>query len=271
MPMVGYLALMRPLVCLAAGGAAFAGAVAVKTSFERPLHALLPAFTVFLLMGAADAFNDYFDRDIDRRNAPHRPIPSGRVSPRGALVLAAVLLLGGNAAALAVNARTAAAAALLSVLYAVYGVWSKKLGFVKNLVIATTGSMSYALPAAAVGHMNAVAATAFVHCFFMMLSVEVAKDVEDMAGDSAEGAKTWALRVGAETAGRASAAFAGIGVVVLVAAAMRGVTGRASWPFVAASSALTIAGFVPAARLRAPTAVLCASALGVAGLVLGSL
>lgn len=262
---------MRPLVCLAAGGAAFAGTVAVKTSFEHPLHALLPALTVFLLMGSADAFNDYFDRDIDRRNAPHRPIPSGRVSPRGALVLAAVLAVLGNAAALAVNARTAAAAALLSVLYAVYGVWSKKLGFVKNLIIATTGAMSYALPAAAVGSVNAVAATAFVHCFFMMLSVEVAKDVEDMPGDSAEGARTWALAVGPATAGRASAAFAAVGVAVLFLAGAAGVTGRALWPFAAAAAALTLAGFIPAARLRAPTAVLCASALGIAGLVLGSL
>jgi geranylgeranylglycerol-phosphate geranylgeranyltransferase len=268
---MGYLALMRPLVCLAAGAAAFAGTVALDVSFERPFSALLPALSVFLLMGAADAFNDYFDRDIDRRNAPHRPIPSGRVSPRGALVLAAALAAAGNAAALAVNARAAAAAALLSALYAGYGVWSKKLGFVKNLVIAVTGAMSYALPAAAAGRVNGAVAAAMVHCFFMMLSVEVAKDVEDMTGDSAEGARTWALSVGGEAAGRASAAFAAAGILTLFAAGAAGVTGRALWPFAAAAAALAAAGFVPAARLRAPTAVLCASALGVAGLVLGTL
>ncbi|TBR25279.1 hypothetical protein EPO15_02455 [bacterium] len=268
---MGYLALMRPLVCLAAGAAAFAGSVAVKASFERPLLALLPALSVFLLMGAADAFNDYFDRDIDRRNAPHRPIPSGRVSPAGALVLAAVLAAAGNAAALAVNAGAAAVAALLTVLYAAYGVWSKKLGFVKNLIIATTGALSYAAPAAAASRVNGVIAAAMAHCFLMMLSVEVAKDVEDMAGDSAEGAKTWALAVGAKTAGRAAAGFAAAGVGVLVLAAAVGVTGRAAWPFVVAAVALAAAGHVPALKLRAPTAVLCASALGVAGLVLGTL
>lgn len=261
---MGYWLLMRPLVCLAAGGAAFAGTVALGGPFERPAAALLPALSVFLLMGAADAFNDYFDRDIDRRNAPGRPIPSGRVSPAGALAFAALLAAAGNAAAWAVNGAVAGVAALLTALYAVYGVWSKKLGFVKNLIIAVTGALSFAAPAAAAGRGEPVLGAAAAVVFLMMLSVEVAKDAEDMAGDAAEGAKTWALAVGEVRARRASAVFAAAGAAVPILFG-------APWPFSVGSAALCAAGFIPAFRLRAPTAVLCAAALSVAGLVLGHL
>jgi 4-hydroxybenzoate polyprenyltransferase len=44
---------------------------------------------------AGMVWNDYFDVEEDRRERPFRPIPSGRVSRRAALVLGIVLLAGG--------------------------------------------------------------------------------------------------------------------------------------------------------------------------------
>src|SRR3954452_7339961 len=56
----------------------------------------LVAITVvggFLSAGGASAFNHYYDRDIDAAMArtAGRPVPSGRVSPRAALIYALVL------------------------------------------------------------------------------------------------------------------------------------------------------------------------------------
>src|ERR1043166_1987648 len=47
----------------------------------------------FLAAGGASAFNHYYDRDIDAAMArtASRPVPSGRVSPRAALIYAFVL------------------------------------------------------------------------------------------------------------------------------------------------------------------------------------
>jgi 4-hydroxybenzoate polyprenyltransferase len=44
---------------------------------------------------AGMALNDLVDRTIDRDERPHRPIPSGRVAPRGAATFASVLVVGG--------------------------------------------------------------------------------------------------------------------------------------------------------------------------------
>lgn len=52
------------------------------------------------------ALNDWADREADRRSRPRRPIPSGRISPRAALIAAWTLELGavGLAAAISWNA-----------------------------------------------------------------------------------------------------------------------------------------------------------------------
>ncbi len=55
---------------------------------------LLLAGSACLYM-AGMALNDYFDREEDRRDRPDRPIPSGQVKPREALLLGAGLLAGG--------------------------------------------------------------------------------------------------------------------------------------------------------------------------------
>jgi 4-hydroxybenzoate polyprenyltransferase len=75
-------------ICL---GAAAAGYVA-----ERP-----GVFTLLLaasgcLYCAGMVFNDYFDRYEDAKARPFRPIPSGRVSPRMALSVGALLMLAGG-------------------------------------------------------------------------------------------------------------------------------------------------------------------------------
>jgi 4-hydroxybenzoate polyprenyltransferase len=53
------------------------------------------------LYSAGMAWNDYFDRDVDRRERPGRPIPSGAITPREARRFASVLSVLGLAAAAA--------------------------------------------------------------------------------------------------------------------------------------------------------------------------
>jgi 4-hydroxybenzoate polyprenyltransferase len=71
------------------------GALASQALPER-----WPAFLVLLLASAClyssgMVWNDYFDREQDRRERPFRPLPSGRVSVREALRLAVLLMVLG--------------------------------------------------------------------------------------------------------------------------------------------------------------------------------
>lgn len=60
-----------------------------------------------LLYTAGMVWNDYFDLDEDRRERPFRPLASGRISVRTAVILGVVLLAAGWACA-AATGRTAA-------------------------------------------------------------------------------------------------------------------------------------------------------------------
>ncbi len=85
-----YLELMRYKNCLMAGFAAVIGTLIAfnilisgtstpnfEDAFPPFLDAGLVFLVVFLVSGAGNAINDYFDIKIDSINRPERPIPSG--------------------------------------------------------------------------------------------------------------------------------------------------------------------------------------------------
>jgi protoheme IX farnesyltransferase len=109
----------------------------------------LVAITVaggFLSAGGAAAFNHFYDRDIDAAMArtATRPVPSGRVSPRAALLYGFALQTGSFALlALAVNLLSACLALVGFLWYTlVYTVWLKRRT-AQNIVI---GGAAGAIP-----------------------------------------------------------------------------------------------------------------------------
>jgi 4-hydroxybenzoate polyprenyltransferase len=72
------------------------GALATQDLYSHLPSRLLPFFLLLLasacLYCGGMVWNDYFDREQDRRERPDRPIPSGRVSPGAAARLGVVLL-----------------------------------------------------------------------------------------------------------------------------------------------------------------------------------
>src|SRR3990170_8013582 len=89
----GIIQLMRPINCIMMGFAVFVGVVLANPAFAGGdwLKIAYGFLTGFTLCAAAMVVNDYYDRAIDAVNEPSRPIPSGLVNVREALVLAFVL------------------------------------------------------------------------------------------------------------------------------------------------------------------------------------
>src|SRR4051812_39685325 len=85
--------LVRAPAALTVPGDVVAGAAAAG----RPFGAATPALAAasVSLYWAGMALNDYADRDVDTVERPGRPIPSGRITPRFALGLAAGLTATG--------------------------------------------------------------------------------------------------------------------------------------------------------------------------------
>ncbi|MEU6343102.1 SCO3242 family prenyltransferase [Streptomyces sp. NPDC046977] len=102
-------------------GDALAGAAAAGTRPHR--GTFLAIGTSLCLYHAGMALNDYADRDEDAVDRPHRPIPSGRITPAAALTAAGVLTVAGLALARRAGRAPLAAATALAAT-----VWSYDLG-----------------------------------------------------------------------------------------------------------------------------------------------
>ncbi len=99
------------------GGALVAATGAVVSI---PTLAGLAAASVLLYAGGT-TLNDYFDADIDARERPERPIPSGEVPRRMASILGAALLIGGVLVAfVAAGVRAGLFAAALAAVVTLY-------------------------------------------------------------------------------------------------------------------------------------------------------
>ena len=93
-----YWILTRPANLLTALSDVLAGMVIAGFAFDTGSAALLLLATLGLYGGGV-VLNDYFDAELDAVERPERPIPSGQVSARAALVFGLSLLAVGVASA----------------------------------------------------------------------------------------------------------------------------------------------------------------------------
>jgi len=177
----------RPTNALGGGlGAAVGGFVGGSLGASVVVAAVVTAFGT----GAGNAVNDYYDADIDALNRPDRPIPSGRLSRRGA----ACVSVGLFAAALALTVALLPALAVVigAVNLAVLVVYSshlKRVPLVGNVAVAYLAGSAFLFGGAAAGGVEYTVAP-FGLAALANLGREIVKDVEDVEGDASEGART---------------------------------------------------------------------------------
>ncbi|MEU0124947.1 SCO3242 family prenyltransferase [Streptomyces albidoflavus] len=104
--------LLRVSAAFSVPGDALAGAAASGTRPGR--RTLLAAGSSLCLYEAGMALNDWADREEDRVERPHRPLPSGRISPTAALTAAAGLTAAGLGLAAAAGRPALATASALA-------------------------------------------------------------------------------------------------------------------------------------------------------------
>ncbi len=183
--MKGYIPLLRPLNCFMVAAAVFIGALVAAGLPGIQFHltdVLMASLVAFLFTGAGNALNDYFDRDIDKINHPRRPIPSGKISPDSALLLAFVLFLVSLVLATFINIIvTFIVIANLAVMIS-YEVLSKAKGLAGNMTIAWLTGTTFLFGGAAVGAVEDTIVLAAL-AFLATLGREISKDIEDIEGD----------------------------------------------------------------------------------------
>lgn len=190
----GLLTITRPVNAIVAGLLTFIGAFVGGGTPGSP-EVIAAVVATVLAVAGGNTINDYFDRDIDRINAPDRPIPSGAVTPRQALRFSALLFTLAFALALTLPLAAIVIAAVNLVALVTYTPAFKGQPAAGNAVVAYLGGSTFlfgGLAVSAPGPTLVLALLAALSTF----SREVVKDVEDVAGDEAGGMNTLPIQVG---------------------------------------------------------------------------
>ncbi len=198
-----YLEILRPGNAIMAVIAIFLMAV---ISGQFTFEVLMAAVVVFIVTGAGNSINDYFDHKIDAINKPERPIPSGRISLKTALIYSLSLFLVGIVLAFSINFLLGMIAFLSSFLMVFYARDLKTKCLIGNLSISFLTGLCFVFGGIAVGQIMVSIYLGF-YAFLMTMAREIVKDMEDMEGDREEGATTLPLVYGTRTSSIIAAFF----------------------------------------------------------------
>jgi geranylgeranylglycerol-phosphate geranylgeranyltransferase len=187
---LGAAAVVRPgNVLLSAAAVLVGGMVASGVAVLWPPYPplLLAAAVAGLVTAAGNALNDYYDAETDRVNHPDRPIPSGSLSRPGALRITAVLFAVGVLLALLLSLEAFAVVLVNLAALVAYEARFKARGGSGNLLIAYLVGSLFLFAAATTWRGDSQAflrgGLLALLAFLATLGREVAKDIEDAAGD----------------------------------------------------------------------------------------
>jgi len=209
----GYLRLMRPINCLMMGiavivGAALASPHNLSVSWRNLIYGFI---TGFALTAGSMAINDYYDREIDAVNEPNRPIPSGLIKPKEALVLASVLTAIGFVAGFLTN--TASALCFLTAMTswmvsAAYATAGKRTGLLGNFLVSACVAIPFIYGNLAVTNTIELNVLIFAPMVFLSnTGREITKGIVDVQGDRMRNVRTLAVLYGEKTAAVAATFF----------------------------------------------------------------
>jgi len=206
----GFVQLMRPVNCIMMSFAVLVGGILANSNFAKFswLNILFGALTGFTLTAAAMAVNDYYDRDIDAINEPSRPIPSGSVKVKEALVFSAALTVVGLSFAYLVSILCLIGAALAWTVMLTYTTVGKRSGLPGNFLVSACVAAPFLYGSLVVVDSIELNVLLFASMAFLSnTGREITKGIVDVKGDSTKSVKTLAARFGEKKAAVASAAF----------------------------------------------------------------
>ncbi len=202
--MNGYLEIIRP-------GNALMAAIAIILMMiigkNCDISIILGLGAVFLATAGGNVINDYFDHNIDAINKPNRPIPSGRISLKNARNYASVLFLIAIILSIIIgylldNFIPSLIVALSSLLMYYYAKDLKKRVLIGNIAISFLTGLCFVFGGVIIALNTSswgIFYTSIYLGFFavlMTLAREITKDMEEIKGDSSEGAITFPIVYG---------------------------------------------------------------------------
>lgn len=176
----------------------------------------LAALATLFVSASSNAWNDYRDIEIDRINQPRRPLPSGMVTPRAALIFSVVLAALSIILSAFINPLALAIAVASNILLYIYSIWLKSTVLLGNATVALISAMSPVFGGVAAGNPQPSLWLGAI-IFVGILGREVLKTLADYEGDKAHRVRTIATAVGPRAARTIFFILLGLTAIIMLA------------------------------------------------------
>lgn len=183
----GLYKVSRPLTTLTGGLAVVLGGYVAGTG--EWVNIGLAVLATILVSASANTWNDYLDIEIDRINQPKRPLPSGQVKPRNALIFSFILAGASLLIGFFISLPAFLLVLLSNFLLFIYSWRLKSTVLIGNLVVAFISGMSAVFGGVAAGNPRPTLVL-FAIIFVSILGREVLKTMADYEGDLKESVRT---------------------------------------------------------------------------------
>jgi geranylgeranylglycerol-phosphate geranylgeranyltransferase len=183
----GLYKISRPLTTLTGGLAVLLGGYVAGTGAWGKVA--LAILATWFITAAANAWNDYQDIEIDKINQPKRPLPSGLVSPRSALVFSLVMTAVSVLLAAFINPTAFIIALVSAAMLYLYSWRLKSTVLMGNAIVATISAMSAIFGGIAAGNPRPTLWLAVIIASAIM-GREVLKTLADYEGDLRQRCRT---------------------------------------------------------------------------------
>ncbi|MHA1629364.1 MAG: geranylgeranylglycerol-phosphate geranylgeranyltransferase [Candidatus Heimdallarchaeota archaeon] len=205
-----WIRIMRPFNCFLITMCAIVGIMVdqgIKT-FKHWPSLILIAIGGWALSAAAMVLNDFFDVDIDRINDPSRPIPSGQITPKQAMIFGIVLIVIGNLAGISIDVYewlvfknqfgvSIVTAIICTVMLTTYTPYMKKYSVLGNLAVSVGVWMGFLYGDLVFDFsINPLPEAMALAAFMLNFGREVMKGIIDIEGDRENGVTTIATAFG---------------------------------------------------------------------------
>ena len=209
---------MNPYIEILRPGNAIMGAISIilialiDKTLSIPI--ILAMITVFFETAAGNVINDYFDYNIDLINKPERPIPSGRISLKNGKYYAYFLFLAGTICGFLISFLTNNWIPFIIVIIAdiilyLYAYKLKATPLIGNLAVGFMTGFGFVFGGFTINNPTIVTTSIYLGFFAFVITTarEIAKDIEDIEGDKADGARTLPILIGPKIPAMISAAL----------------------------------------------------------------
>lgn len=198
---------MNPYIEILRPGNALMGAISIilvaliDKTFTIPI--ILAMIAVFFETAAGNVINDYFDYNIDLINKPERPIPSGRISLKTGRNYGYLLFIAGTICGFLISYITSnwipfAIVLIADVILYLYAYKLKTTPLIGNLTVGFMTGFGFVFAGFSINNPDIIITSIYLgfFAFVMTTAREIVKDIEDIEGDKADGARTLPILIG---------------------------------------------------------------------------